>query len=137
MKFRRPKILRYQDTVRFHGHDGPFLALGYKLGKYINKRHKPKGIMDMQISVRVKPQKPYTCIVDGLQCSTMATMGKGTIKILKPRGRRVLVTVAKGKKRYHYRITQTALNMCLGTDPLDVAARKIFRTPASALWQAC
>ena len=136
MKFHRPKILKYEDTIKFHGHDGPFLALGYKLGKYINERHKPKGIMNMHITVTVRPQKPYTCIIDGLQCSTMATMGKGNMKLRKGRGY-ISVVVKKGKKRYCYRITQKALDMCMGTDPLPTAARKILRTSAHELWHMC
>lgn len=136
MKFRRPRILRYQDTIRFHGHDGPFLALGYKLGKYINEKHKPKGIMDMYITVTVRPQKPYTCIIDGLQCSTMVTVGKGNMKLKKAK-RRMYVTVEKARKRYCYRITKKALRMCMGTDPLPTAARKILRTPAHELWHMC
>lgn len=133
MKFSRPKILSYKDTIRFHGHDGPFLALGYKLGKYINEMHKPQGIMDMRITVAVRPQKPYTCVIDGLQCSTMATMGKGNVKLKKGQ-QRMSVTVKKAKKHYRYRITQKALDMCTGPDPLPTAARRILRTPPRELW---
>jgi len=129
-------MLTYEDTIRFHGHDGPFLALGYKLGKHINDKHRPQGIMDMHIMVTVRPQKPYTCIIDGLQCSTIATTGKGNMKLRKAK-KRMYVVVKKGKKRYCYRITQKALDMCMGTDPLPTAARKILRTPAPVLWHMC
>jgi len=136
MKYRRLKILKYEDAIRFHGHDGPFLALGYKLGTYINQRHKPKGIMDMHITVAVKPQKPYTCIIDGLQCSTRATMGKGNMKLRNsPSG--MYVTVTKAKKRYCYGITQQALDMCTGPDPLPTAARKILKALPRVLWHRC
>ena len=79
MRFVRPKSLSYQETIRFHGHSGPFLALGYKLGTFLTKKFKPKGIMDFTIIVKTRPKKPFTCLIDGLQCATFATVGKGTM----------------------------------------------------------
>ena len=79
MKHRRPRPLSYSETVRFHGHDGPFLALGYRLGKFLMRLLKPRGIMDLKITVKTKMKKPYTCILDGLQCATFATLGKGNL----------------------------------------------------------
>jgi formylmethanofuran dehydrogenase subunit E len=92
--------------------------------------------MDMRITVTVKPQKPYTCIIDGLQCATVATMGKGNMTLRKGR-RDIRVAVRKGKEHYCYRITQKALHLCTGADPLPTAALKILRTPARALWNRC
>ncbi|MGB3341632.1 MAG: FmdE family protein [bacterium] len=134
MKFQRPKILTYQDTIRFHGHNGPFLALGYKLGKHINSKHRPEGIMGLNIIVKVKPEKPFTCLIDGLQCSTFATMGKGNMTAKISRGKAITVSVVAGKKKYTYYITQQAMDICLGAEDLDKAARKIFRTPFGQLF---
>lgn len=134
MIFENPKILTYQETIRFHGHNGPFLALGYKLGKYINEKHKPKGIMDIIIKVKVKPEKPFTCIIDGLQCSTFATLGKGNMMVEKSRGKGITVFVVADKRKYTYHITGKAMDICLGAEDLHKAARKIFRTPFSQLF---
>jgi len=134
MIFEKPKILTYQQAIRFHGHNGPFLALGYKLGKYINEKHKPKGIMDFVITVRIKPEKPFTCIIDGLQCSTFATLGKGNMMVEKSRGKDITVFVIAGKRKYTYHITGKAMDICLGAGDLHKAARKIFRTPSSQLF---
>lgn len=134
MKFQRPSILTYQETIRFHGHNGPFLALGYKLGKYINEKHKLKSIMDIIIKVKVKPEKPFTCIIDGLQCSTFTTLGKGNIGISKWKSSSIEVIVEKGKRKHRYRITEHAFNMCFGQDDLVRAARRVFNTPARLLW---
>ena len=134
MIFEKPKILTYQETIRFHGHNGPFLALGYKLGKYINERHKLKGIMDIIILVKVKPKKPFTCVIDGLQCSTFATLGKGNMMVEKSRGKDITVFVVAGKRKYTYHITGKAMYICFGAEDLPKAARKIFRTPFSQLF---
>ncbi len=132
---KKPKILSYQETVRFHGHNGPFLALGYKLGKYLNQRLKPKGIMDFHIVVKVKQRKPFTCLIDGLQCSTFATIGKGTMAIKETKGRDIIVIVAKNKRTYSYKITKKAMDICLTAEDLDKAAKRIFRTPTNDLWK--
>lgn len=134
MKFPRPKILSYQEAIRFHGHDGPFLALGYKLGKYLNQTLKPQGIMNFRITIITKNQKPYTCIIDGLQCSTFATLGKANMTVKGNRGKDIIVAVEKNKKIYKYKITDKALEICLTAEDLHRAAQKIFRTPAPDLW---
>jgi formylmethanofuran dehydrogenase subunit E len=134
MKFPRPKILSYQEAIRFHGHDGPFLALGYKLGKYLNQTLKPQGIMNFRITITTKNQKPYTCIIDGLQCSTFATLGKANMTIKGNRGKDIRVSVRKDKAIYNYKITDKALEICLGAEDLHKAAKKIFRTPSADLW---
>lgn len=134
MKFKRPKGLRYHEAIRFHGHDGPFLALGYKLGKYLNRTHKPQGIMDFRITITTRIEKPYTCIIDGLQCSTFATLGKANITVKGNRGKDIIVSVKKGTKTFTYKITEKAMEICLGAEDLHKAAKKIFKTPAAELW---
>ena len=134
MKFPRPKILSYQESIRFHGHNGPFLALGYKLGKYLNRTLRPQGIMNFRITITTRIQKPYTCIIDGLQCSTFATLGKANMMVKKSRSKDIRVSVKKGKATYNYKITEKAMGICLNAEDLNKAAKKIFRTPAAELW---
>ncbi len=135
MKFKRPKILSYEETIRFHGHNGPFLALGYRLGRYLNKKLRPKGVMSLNITVKTKLGKPFTCIVDGLQCSTLATMGKGTMLVNKSRGNDIKVFVTKGKQKYTYKITKQAIEICLTAEDLNKAAKKIFKMTSKNLWK--
>ena len=134
MKFKRLKILSYQETIRFHGHNGPFLALGYKLGKYIVHRYKPKGIMGIDIAVKVKSEKPFTCLVDGLQCATLATYGKNNIRIIPSRYMKIEVMIAIGDQEYCYQISKKALEMCRDQDDLELAATRIFKTADKDLW---
>ena len=134
MKFKRPKILSYKDTIRFHGHNGPFLALGYRLGKYLNAKLRPKGIMDLEITVKTRAEKPFTCLIDGLQCSTLATIGKGTMALKHTKGKDIIVVVEKNKRTYRYKITKYAMHMCLTADNLDNAVEKIFNAKSHVLW---
>ncbi len=135
MTFGKPKILNYKETVRFHGHNGPFLALGYKLGKHLIRRLRTKGIMDLKIMVKCKAAKPFTCLIDGLQCSTFATLGKGNINIRRCVRGDIAVLVKKGKRNYTYKITDRAMKLCLMATDLERAAVKILRAPPKDLWK--
>ena len=134
MKFERPKPLTYAQTVRFHGHDGPFLALGYRLGRHLLEELKPKGIMGLRLTVRVTLEKPYTCILDGLQCSTLATYGKRNLSAIQSRTGHVSVLVQTGRRRLNFRLASTAWELCVGQQDLAKAARRVLRAPIGELW---
>jgi formylmethanofuran dehydrogenase subunit E len=134
MRPKRPRNLNYSETVRFHGHDGPFLALGYRLGRFLVRKLKPDGIMGLQITVKTKMQKPWTCLIDGLQCSTFATLGKGNLFAKRTIGNDIFVYAQRGKRVLKFRMSQTAWDLCSNVVDLEKAARKVMRTPVSVLW---
>jgi len=134
MKHKRPKHLTYLETIRFHGHDGPFLALGYKLGRLIVNRLKPKGIMDLTVTVRTCLEKPYTCLIDGLQCSTFATLGKGNLRIKDRRTIIISVTAVRNRKKLKILVNHRAMKICQADGDLMKAARLIFKIPNRILF---
>lgn len=134
MKYKRPKRLTYAQTVRFHGHDGPFLALGYKLGQYLVDRLKPKGIMDLAITVRTRLKKPYTCLIDGLQCSTFVTIGKSNLRIIDRRTKTISVIASRNTKKLKILVTNQAMKICQTDGDLRKAARLIFNIPDRILF---
>jgi formylmethanofuran dehydrogenase subunit E len=70
-----------EDLAAFHGHLGPFLVIGYRMGRYARKTlcHDP-----FALSARVycSGTTPETCIADGLQMGSGCTMGKNNIEII-------------------------------------------------------
>lgn len=63
----------------FHGHLGPFVVVGLKIGKLANKLiGKGKGI-NAFVETGLKP--PLSCIIDGIQFTTSCTLGKNNIKV--------------------------------------------------------
>ena len=68
-----------EDLERFHGHVGPFVALGGRIGEHAVVEHKIPRYFGLTVDVECKSGPPYTCIIDGLQMSTGATMGKANI----------------------------------------------------------
>lgn len=129
-----PKPLSYAQTVRFHGHDGPFLALGYRLGTLLLEELRPDSIMDLKLTVRSRIKKPYTCILDGLQCSTFATLGKGNISVVECCGDNIVVEAQKRNRTLKFCMGPYAWNICLHADDLRKASRSIRRAPMDKIW---
>jgi len=134
MRYKKQRNLDYSETVRFHGHDGPFLALGYCLGRFLIKKLKPDGIMGLRIRVKTRIEKPYTCLIDGLQCSTFATTGKGNMTVAGSAKKDIIVRVQSGRKVLQFRMSPLAWEICLHADDLEKAARRVLRTSIKALW---
>lgn len=64
----------------FHGHLGPYLALGLKMTlqafNILGVRRGEK--VDIYIETPGKP--PYTCVIDGIQVASGCTVGNGRLK---------------------------------------------------------
>jgi formylmethanofuran dehydrogenase subunit E len=60
----------------FHGHLGPFLAIGVRMGQIgLRELGLSEQIDSLRVLLKVLPSVPYSCIVDGLQISTKCTVG--------------------------------------------------------------
>src|SRR6056297_2465394 len=67
--------------IKLHGHAGPYLNLGIKMGLLALDTLDVKGYFDLSTEVQLEYKTPMSCLVDGLQISTGCTMGKGNIKV--------------------------------------------------------
>ncbi|MBD3230828.1 MAG: hypothetical protein GF329_21805 [Candidatus Lokiarchaeota archaeon] len=71
-----------EDATKFHGHLGPFLVLGLKMGSFAKKYIKPRDIKDITADVFINPLKtPESCVIDGIQISSGCTTGKRNLNI--------------------------------------------------------
>ena len=68
-------------AVGFHGHLGPFLVLGLRMGILARKMLKPHGVHGLSVTVWTRREPPQSCIIDGIQISSGCTMGKGNMKV--------------------------------------------------------
>ncbi|MDI6783240.1 MAG: formylmethanofuran dehydrogenase subunit E family protein [bacterium] len=69
--------------IDFHGHLGPYLVLGYRMGIIGLRETGAKKYFGVQVSVRCPGRPPERCLIDGLQFSTGATYGKANICVTK------------------------------------------------------
>ena len=65
---------------RFHGHIGPFLAVGLKIGLVANEIL-GRSPLEVRAEVEVNPRPPRSCVIDGIQYVTGCTLGKANIVI--------------------------------------------------------
>jgi formylmethanofuran dehydrogenase subunit E len=61
----------------FHGHLGPYVVVGYRMGQYA--RSSMNGKLRALVLTGTRP--PVSCVVDGIQFSSGCTMGKGNIEV--------------------------------------------------------
>ncbi len=65
----------------FHGHLGPFLVVGIKMGLLALDKLQSTGFFDLKAEVATGSTPPISCMVDGIQLSTGCTLGKGNISV--------------------------------------------------------
>ncbi|MEN6357550.1 MAG: formylmethanofuran dehydrogenase subunit E family protein [Armatimonadota bacterium] len=65
---------------RFHGHMGPNLVIGIKMGNYAVKTLGISNHFGIDVEVHCPGKPPVSCMIDGIQLSTGATMGKTNIR---------------------------------------------------------
>lgn len=118
--------------VRFHGHPGPFLALGIRMGLLVLRLLQSPGYTGINAEVETGSTPPLSCLVDGIQIATGCTAGKGNL-VIRPLGRAAATFTANGK---HLRIeVQPAWLTRIQTEgAADPLAEEVLRAPAEELF---
>ena len=80
-KPRTPSKELLRGAREFHGHRGPFLTLGLRIGLAALRLLDAEGWFDLKCRVRLPLRVPETCLLDGIQFSTGCTLGKRNIEI--------------------------------------------------------
>jgi len=99
----------------FHGHLGPFLVLGLRIGllglKKLNiDKSKNK---DLRITAMLDYSIPFSCIIDGIQVSTGCTIGNKKLIIENSSNFLIEFFDKKYNKRINISINQMILNEIL------------------------
>jgi formylmethanofuran dehydrogenase subunit E len=69
-----------ENASAFHGHTGPYLVLGLRIG--LLAKHMLKGTpFTMKAEIHTLKQTPYSCLIDGVQVASGCTLGKGNITV--------------------------------------------------------
>jgi formylmethanofuran dehydrogenase subunit E len=70
-----------KSATSFHGHLGPYLVLGLRMGLLANKTLQPRGVHDISATVWTKQSPPESCLLDGIQVSSGCTLGKTNLRV--------------------------------------------------------
>ena len=65
----------------FHGHLGPFVVIGYRMGEAANRLLGPDAFKKTAVAL-MGGKTPRSCVIDGVQLSSGCTLGKGTISVV-------------------------------------------------------
>ncbi len=99
-------------AIEFHGHGGPFMVVGLRMGTTALELLDARGWFDLRCLARLRWEPPDSCVVDGIQISSGCTMGKHNIEVEERDG--VAAEFAKGERR---------LEMSLRTEVLESIRR--------------
>jgi hypothetical protein len=69
---------KLEQAAVFHGHLGPWLALGLRAGTHARRTFKVSPF-ELTAKVHCPERPPYSCFIDGVQFGSGCTMGKGNI----------------------------------------------------------
>ena len=86
MRVETPKQRDWSDDIldrgiEFHGHGGPFMVVGLRMGIVALERLDAHGWFDLKCVVRLRWEPPDSCVIDGIQTSSGCTMGKHNIEV--------------------------------------------------------
>lgn len=76
-----------EDAVELHGHLGPFLVIGVRMGKAAKQILNPENQPNRRLfaSVQVRLRTPFSCTLDGIQSTTQCTIGNQRLKVKESR----------------------------------------------------
>ncbi|MBN1431534.1 MAG: formylmethanofuran dehydrogenase subunit E family protein [Methanomicrobiaceae archaeon] len=70
-----------RDLAAFHGHLGPYIVIGYRIGRYASEFF-GNNPFEMKATVYCSGQTPQSCLADGVQLGSGCTLGKRNIEIV-------------------------------------------------------
>ena len=131
------KPFSYRDSVEFHGHSGPFLALGYKAGEYVMEKLAPERIKDIECSIVTVGRTPYTCIIDGIQCSTCCTFGKVNLELRKvsKESAEIIFRSRQEDKKIKLVLKSSTLSRALNSEDSERKVEWIINQPVDSLFE--
>ena len=70
-----------RSATSFHGHLGPYLVLGLRMGLVAVRTLRPHGHREMSATIWTRQSPPNSCLLDGVQISSGCTLGKGNLRV--------------------------------------------------------
>lgn len=134
----------------FHGHLGPWLVLGTMVGRDAVQRLHTPGFWSVEVVCWMPPERqrqPWSCILDGLQVGTGATLGKQNIRFdyspeVVREGRAVVYAIRRAspdrpREGVAYRVSDRLAATLTKLDParLEALSRSLAREAVADLFE--
>jgi formylmethanofuran dehydrogenase subunit E len=128
-----PTLTRIRE---FHGHVGPYVVLGYRMGMLARRILESPGYFDMTVAVESPLQPPPSCLIDGIQLGSGCTTGKRSLTVEEGTiGRATFQTKAGSTVRIALRPeVPDRVGRCIEEMGVDEAGRKFLECPEEELF---
>lgn len=129
-----PPVARLMAT---HGSTGPFAMAGYRMGEAaLAKLQLKRGSSDLEVIHYSPLEIQYTCIADGLQASTGASLGKMNLRIEKSARTYSVVRNRKTNQQVTLELTPDFTNKYLNLPQtrLNAEGLKLMRAPEASIF---
>ena len=73
--------LTIKKAEELHGHLGPFLIIGVRIGETAKRMLEVESNEKLRATVKIPLKTPFSCILDGIQSTTQCTVGNQKLKI--------------------------------------------------------
>jgi len=74
-------------AAELHGHLGPFLVIGVRMGLIGVRELKAKeNDNELRVTAMLKYSVPFSCVIDGIQMATKCTIGNQKLKLIDSSG---------------------------------------------------
>ncbi|MGY4707329.1 FmdE family protein [Candidatus Bipolaricaulota sp. J31] len=118
--------------VRLHGHLGPFMVAGLRMGRTALRLLDHPGYRGIVAEVETGTAPPLSCLIDGIQVATGCTPGKGNL-VIRDGGRPRAIFRANGKALRIELRPPLEERFRAATDPEGLAYR-VLRLPEAELF---
>jgi len=126
-----------KEAVKFHGHLGPYLVLGFLAGEIALKKLMCKKYFGLDVKVWGANKKPKSCLIDGLQLSTGSTYGKGDIHKLNGRKIKIEFCNSNNNKKFILRLRESLIQRLEETKThrdSELLAKRLYKTDSHKLF---
>lgn len=133
-----PTEADWERAEQFHGHIGPWLALGMRIGSDAVCELSLSSHFAVQVDVNCPLRTPFSCLLDGLQLSTGATYGKRNITATEssPDAIKVVVTNKQTGRSLDFEVKPQACTLIsewFATHGGEEAARQVWSASRDSL----
>lgn len=117
--------------IEFHGHLGPFLIIGMKMGELSNnilgkESGAGKGKTVKKVLVKTGTKPPISCIIDGIQFTSGCTLGKGNIQVTNEHIPEAIFTLGEKELRIKLKIAIETRNRDLQELAMEIYKMESF-----------
>ena len=123
---------------KLHGHLGPFLVIGVRMGKTAKKALNIKGNSKLQAEATVPLLTPFSCVLDGIQAITNCTIGNQKLRVKNSKREIAVSFTLDSAKAINIsvkpEIVKTLMNKISEGTSSEELAREIARMPEDQLF---